>query len=491
MSKKSATGIGEMLGNLMNSPAFAETAARMDGIQTQRPHLSVVVSPVTVPDPIVDVSEVESGPERLVDAVEPVKPPTPVRPLMSTSEPTKKSILFKGQSKGLTDGQTGKRADGLTSGASIELYNGITDSRTVEQSNGLTVGLSDKPTNELLNGQTTRGADKLTDGPSGKQPLEQTDGLSIEQSVEHVIERPQGQSSGQSSGRSARSIWAPLTENQGRILVYLFEVAGGLTNVDTVSADTVIAYGTVRKSIEVLIKEGYILEKRRFNGHAFNGFEYTMNNHLCSLYISCVRGEQSQVRPNGRPNGQLMGRSDGLTIERTITPFSSKVLEKNLNLTTNPSCLDDPELGYWKERGVNSRQVEKWAEEFAMEIDLVLQSLKHCRYEMIVLNHEEEKKIENPVNWFYRIMQRTGLYPRPANYKSIAEIRAEAMERAAKEMADARVRQVTAEKELAFQKLLTDPGSVEYQALYDQVSSFAKDEGNEALIFALRDVFFS
>jgi hypothetical protein len=217
-----------------------------------------------------------------------------------------------------------------------------------------------------------------------------------------------------------------------------------------------------------------------------------MNNHLCSLYISRVRGEQPQGQLNGRAQGQSLVRTNGLTIGRTSASFSSKVFKEDLNLTTKePSCLDDPELGYWKEKGVNTRQVEKWAEEFAMEIELVLQSLKHCRYEMIVLNHEEEKKIENPVNWFYRIMQRTGLYPRPADYKTMADIRAETMERAAKEMADARVRQVTAEKELAFQKLLHAPESAEYQALYDQVSSFAKDEGNEALEFALRDVFFA
>ena len=470
MAKKSATGIGEMLGNLMSSPAFAETAARMEGIQSQRAHLSVVVSPVVLSEPIVEVSDVQLGtygPESLPNEFAPH--PTTLDPsVIYTAKPTKKVITHPGRSKGRTDGLSNERANGVTVG----LLN--------EPSNGLA--------NNLTNGQACVRADELTNGPLGKQLTERTDGLSIEQPIEHLSERSQGPS----QGRSARSIWAPLTENQGRILEYLFEEAGGLTNIDIVSADTLVAYGTVRKSIEVLIKEGYILEKRRFNGHAFNGFQYAMNNHLCSLYLARVRGEQPQGRADGLSHGPSMGQSNGRTIGRTIEPFSSKVLEKNLNLTTNtPGYLDDPELGYWKERGVTTRQIEKWADEFVMEIDLVLQSLKHCRFEMIVLNYEEEKKIENTVNWFYRVMQRTGLYPRPAEYKSIAEIRAEAMERTAKDMAGARVRQATAEKELAFQKLLSDPESVEYQDLYNQASSFAKEEGGEALIFSLRDAFFS
>ena len=124
-----------------------------------------------------------------------------------------------------------------------------------------------------------------------------------------------------------------------------------------------------------------------------------------------------------------------------------------------------------------------------MPVDQVIQSLKFCRYEMVVLNQEEEKQISNPINWFYKIMQRSGVYPKPANYKSLAEIRAEQMEQAARELAEARQRQAAAEQELAFQKIMENPAGEEYQTLLRQVSEFAREMGGKALETAMREVF--
>ena len=149
----------------------------------------------------------------------------------------------------------------------------------------------------------------------------------------------------------------------------------------------------------------------------------------------------------------------------------------------------DPELGYWKGKGLTSRQVEKWAEEFSMDVELVLQSLKHCRYEMVVLNLEEEKNIENAMNWFYKVMQRSGFYARPKEYKSMAEIRAEEMERTARDMVEARERQAAAEFELEFQRILDDPGSDEYQQLFDQLSDFEKQLKGKVFEMGLKRVF--
>ena len=108
---------------------------------------------------------------------------------------------------------------------------------------------------------------------------------------------------------------------------------------------------------------------------------------------------------------------------------------------------------------------------------------------MVVWNQEEEKQSTNPMNWFYKVMQRTGLYPKPTNYKSLAEIRAEQMEQAAREAADARERQATAERELAFQKILSEPDGSAYQSLLAKVNDFAKEMGGKALEAAMREEF--
>jgi hypothetical protein len=270
--------------------------------------------------------------------------------------------------------------------------------------------------------------------------------------------------------------------------------------MEIVVAETGIAYGTARAGIDVLIREGYVTYKARHNGHSFRGFEYAMNNHLCSLYAARVRGEQTEQSSNqsfqqsGRQsNNQTIKRALGQSSNQTSAVVSSYLTDlkstTNSDATVSEDLLRDPELGYWRDKGINARQVNLWSEEFQMPVDQVIQSLKYCRYEMVVLNLEEEKQISNPMNWFYKIMQRSGVYPKPANYKSLAEIRAEQMEQAARDLAEARQRQVAAEQELAFQRIMENPEGEEYQTLLRQVSEFARDTGGLALEIAMREVF--
>lgn len=86
-------------------------------------------------------------------------------------------------------------------------------------------------------------------------------------------------------------------------------------------------------------------------------------------------------------------------------------------------------------------------------------------------------------------MQRSGVYPKPNGYKSFVEIRAEMMEEAAREAATARERQYKAEGDLAFQKILDNPDSSEYQALYAQVSELSREMGGRMLGLGLREAF--
>lgn len=269
--------------------------------------------------------------------------------------------------------------------------------------------------------------------------------------------------------------------------------------MEIVVAETGIAYGTARAGIDVLIREGYVTYKARHNGHSFRGFEYAMNNHLCSLYAARVRGEQAEQsgrqpfwQSSNQANNQALKQPLGQSSNQALAVVSSYLNDLKTTTTengTNDDLLKDPELGYWREKGVNNRQINAWSEEFQMPVDQVLQSLRYCRYEMVVLNLEEEKQISNPMNWFYKVMQRSGLYPKPTGYKSLAEIRAEQMEQAARDAAEARERQVAAEHELAFQRLMSDPDSNEYRHLLASVDEFAKEVGGKVLETALREAF--
>lgn len=294
-------------------------------------------------------------------------------------------------------------------------------------------------------------------------------------------------------------MWYPFTEKQGRVLLYLIQ-AGGIAKRDHISNDTDVNIATVKHTLRLLAKEGYISNVQLYVNHSIRGFSYNLNHHMCDEFAERLTGQPVNYpdrtpahRPASHPIRQPAHRPGYGPAYGSVASFSSRSLEKNLT-TTQPAnqsddILRDPELGYWREKGVTARQVDNWAAEFGMEADLVIQSLKHCRFEMVVLNHEEEKKIENPVNWFYKVMLRSGLYPRPSQYKSLAEQRAEEMERAAKEAAATRERQVAAERELAFQNILQNPDAPEYQALLSKVGDFAKSMGGKAFESALRDAF--
>lgn len=387
------------------------------------------------------------------------------------------------------------------------------DNQAIEQSTEQTSKQSDKQASIIASTQAIKQTEKQTDKQSIQQLSQQSDKQPDRQTINQAVEQSNEQSPKQTveqatkqtikpvPPQSGRQIWLPLNENQGRLLLFLYEKGGGLTNMDIVVAETGIAYGTARAGIDVLIREGYVNYKARHNGHSFRGFEYAMNNHLCSLYAARVRGDQTEQpvrqsfqQSNNQANNQAMKQPLGQSSNQAITVVSSYLTDlkstTNSDTTEIDDLLRDPELGYWKGKGVNARQVTLWSEEFQMPVDQVIQSLKYCRYEMVVLNLEEEKQIAKPENWFYRIVQKSGVYPKPANYKSLAEIRIEQMEQAVREAADLRSRQAVAEQELAFQKILKNPAGEDYQALLRQVSEFAKDSGGMALDLALRDLFF-
>lgn len=383
--------------------------------------------------------------------------------------PTKSIELSNGRTDGRSNKRATKQTGNQTIGGSVEL----TSEQVNERFIGLSVERSDDRTFELTNGlsnervvsQSPQRLDEQTSEQSNKHLYEP----SVEQSTGHSMERL--------GGRAGRSIWMPLTENQGKVLLYLYEEGGGLTNVDTIMEDTLIAYGTVRKCLDVLLKEGYMISKKRFNGHAFNGFTYDMNNHLCSLYVSGVRNGQSSGRSHGRSNGLLknpsLERTDGQTHGKAI-PYSSSSYFEEKPTTTKSEILKDPELRYWAEEGVTEKQIQTWMSEFQMAAEEITISLRYARFDIL-----ERGDVQNPQNWFYKLLTRTGFYPKPQNYKSLLEIRAAALHQQ-QEADRAAVAQIEAlEREENFQKILANPDSQIYKELLSQVGSFAREQMND------------
>lgn len=281
-------------------------------------------------------------------------------------------------------------------------------------------------------------------------------------------------------------LYYPFTQKQGAVILYLIQ-SGGVGNRDQIAKETGISLATIKHSMRLAAQRGYLANLRTFCFGGRRGFVAELNQSLCGEYL-------------GRFLPDLDGSVDAPLYGPVASSSSILKLLKTKKLTTSDrsrhkpveqieELLADPELGYWRNLGVSAKQVDSWSEEFQMPVNQVVQSLKHCRYEMVVLNKEEKKQISNPVNWFYKVMQKAGLYPKPTGYKSLGTIRAEQMDQAAKEAAEARERQAAAEKELAFHKILSDPEGGTYQSLLDDVSDFAKEVGGKALEAAMREAF--
>ena len=467
----------------LNKGVHVETAERIArGLPTitDDPTTSVSIAPVTVAPVIVDVQDAAP----VVVGFTPAPITTPIKHFTPLIKSDKNKEQSSGQSKGQTNGQANERANGPS--------NDLTGRQTVylsnERANDGTVELSNEPTNDQPNGQAMPVAIEQAVERTVGLPQEQTDRRTDEQSVERLneqtIKRSIEQSSGRSAGQPNRTMWAPLTEYQGRVLVYLYEVAGGLTNVDTICSDTVIAYGTVRKCIDVLVKEGYIIFKQRFNGHAFNGFEYAMDNHLCSIYLARVRGGQSDGQPLGRSIGQSIGlsagRTNGLTNERAV-PFSSSRFLEDLKPTTTQAVVEGNVLtgavgAYWEEEGLGEAQAKKWCSQFEVDPEQMRIQLDWARFDLET-NNRRETVTKDTISWFFGHLRTTGgCFPRPVNYRSSLEIRAEALQQQQERDKKAKALIEANEVENKFQAFLSDPDSPLFDELFDQISSFAKEQ---------------
>lgn len=498
MTRKSATGIGEMLGNLMNSSAFAETAARMDSIQSPRPHLSVAVAPVSVSEPVVSEPEVS---DISLD-----------QPNNTTSAPSTTTTSTTESTTDITGNQTGKQTIKQSSKSPSKQAGKQVSKQAIKQTGEQTPEPTSEPaTKQASEPATEQVSNHLVQQPDeqqGRQLDQHPEEQPVHQAFQQVVEQPDQQPAKQPVAiKSVEEDFLSLTSNQSSLLTYLFN-AGGLTNMEQICGDTGIAYGTARSALAVLQREGYVTGKKQFNGHTFRGFSYTLNNNLCQMYFSRSvqqpaqqpfrQADQQVSRHPFQSAGGQAGKQAGNSIEE------GEEFKENLLTSSEPVIggidLDGPELGWWASVGLTVAKTAEWLRVFkkdGLNAKDLSNSLKYAWFDATINKVQPQgRPIGNYFNWFFAYLP--GGYPAPVNYKSYNQVliekerqELEEIERERNELVELRKRKLEAQKELAFQKLLLDPESKEYQALYAKVSGFAKEAGEEALIYALRDAFFA
>ena len=287
-----------------------------------------------------------------------------------------------------------------------------------------------------------------------------------------------------------------LTHRQGMVLTYLLQ-QDGITQRTAISAETGVPFGTVKDALAILAKRGFISKPGYFVNGQFRGISFIVNQAMCDDFIQ-KRGHefnftinQTVIQPLNQPDGQTVvhppGRSDG----QKVPCFSSSSENHPTTSESEILNLEDPELIYWRDEGLNQKRLTQWIRETGITPDQLDISLRYARYDIL-----KRGDIEKPLNWVYHEIKRHGLYLKPTGYKSMLEIRLEE-ERAAlhekrrqtQELAELRLQQEEATLELEFQTFLTYPESPEYKEIFTGLSDFEKKMRGKVLEVSLRRVF--
>lgn len=288
--------------------------------------------------------------------------------------------------------------------------------------------------------------------------------------------------------KAADPVWA-LTHKQAKVLFYLINQPDSIAQRERISNETEIPFSTVKHCIKVLSADGFISKPTKYVNRSFQGFTYTVNQGLCRQFVE-KRGHEftgSGDCPTPCPTDcPTLGLSDGTThgLSGAMSGHYSSSLESNKTTTNNLEGLlkNDPEFGYWQEKGLLQQQVQKWLEETGMSQSLMIQALRYCRFDMVDNNQEESKPVQNVFNWFYTIIKRTGHYPKPPGYKSWSEkmmeleqALIEEQESELQRMEELRTRKYKLDGDRKFHDMISDPDGETYKAVYARLGAFEKE----------------
>ncbi len=270
--------------------------------------------------------------------------------------------------------------------------------------------------------------------------------------------------------RAVQSQWLPLSKNQGRILEYLYEVADGLANAEAISKELDIKIPAVRQSVLTLVNEGYLYlqGKRRVHGFATPGFTYTLNTYLCSTYLTKVKGEARLSK--------LRSGTSGAPPEIRVTVGTTPIQMEQVEIPTSELVLSGAVGAYWEDEGLGEQQAQKWCSLFNVAPKQMREQLEWARFDLEI-NKQRGSLTKDVITWFYDHLRTSGgLFPRPENYRSADELRAEAirLQRESGQLAKAK----NAENEFAnsLQAVVADSNSPIYQELLKRVNSFVLEQ---------------
>jgi hypothetical protein len=343
--------------------------------------------------------------------------------------------------------------------------------------------LTDTPIDTLKNRQSDRHSGRQSENKHLPLPIDiinierkndskfyrQSNRHSDRQSENQSVYKTLRQSDRHSERQSDHNLFHSLTKKQSRILTFLLKNKSCITRYKDVAGSTGIPYGTVRISIRKLVQDKYIFKPVRYHKGAYQGFSYTVNENLCEKFLTSFG-------------------ADSLT-DTPVSLLSSSSLSSNIinkTTTTNYKAIinifkNHAELGYWKQKGLSVKQLSRWIETAQCSLENMIQYLCYCRYEMVDLGVEDSKPVDNVFNWFFKVIEKIGSYPKPKGYKSLREKQleeeralVEQKEKEAQETRDLYERRIKAERDKIFYEMLNNPEVELYKKCFENLNDFQK-----------------
>lgn len=318
-------------------------------------------------------------------------------------------------------------------------------------------------------------SDRSTDCPTDRLTDQVTDhsiSQSVSQSPIRSVTQPVTDPISQSVSHSISQ--SPTIHLKGiklKVYDYLLSIGlSGFVNIVSMRKQLNITEPSARRVMREMRALG-VLTYQRYQNAGKQGITYR---------ILTDKNIERPTTKNDQSLDQSVNQSLDQSVSQSVTPISSSSFLKET--TTKGHPLDsDPDLSYWRDKGLTRKQVECWMEEFEMGEETILQSLRHCAYEMDQLGLETNKPVEDVFSWFYRRIERAGYYAPPNGYKTRTErqieIEKQLLEKKRTQVEELqRIREEITRLEIEerFQEMMRDREGELYQRCYSMLNDIEK-----------------
>lgn len=277
----------------------------------------------------------------------------------------------------------------------------------------------------------------------------------------------------------------PLSARQQQVYDWLLE--NGLKGTFTkpqIQIATGIPYITIRKALIKFQNTGIL----------------TLKYDTCQKITSYQFNSDKQIQKYQKDQDQDQNGSGSYQDQNSSLISSSSFSIKNTSAVEIELILaDHPEFGYWRQKGLTAKQVSEWIKMAKCSVENMIQYLCYCRFDMVDMGVEESKPIANVFNWFFRVLEKSGGYPKPKGYKSHQEKQIEqekaAVAKKEQEIEDLKKvwrQKYEKERELEFWQIMNNPEGEEYKNCFDRLNHFMKKKekkGGPAFEAAMQAAF--